>query len=356
MEDKQESILNFVAKAGSTTSPEVARFLGVSRQQAHALLRTLVRSGRLIRLGKTRSSHYLPSGGLLPIRDEIILTLENEDLKEHEVLANVRERFVPLRLASENVRSIFEYTFSEMLNNAIDHSQSKRIEVSVAISGNTTQGDPELLSFVVRDYGVGVFRNVQQQRALISELEAMQDLLKGKVTTAPEAHSGQGIFFSSKAADRFSLRSYGWEMRIDNTLPDIFFLKDETPVEGTEVRFDVAYHSPRHLIDVFRAFESEDGEQDFDRTEIHVRLFIHGTIHVSRSQARRILVGLDKFKRITLDFDRVPVIGQAFADEIFRVFRIRHPDIRIDVIHANEAVQFMINRVDYVPPEQATLI
>jgi anti-sigma regulatory factor (Ser/Thr protein kinase) len=356
MKERQENILNFVAKGGSVTSPEVARFLGVSRQQAHALLRTLVRSGRLTRLGKTRAVRYLPSGGLLPIRDEIARMLENKNLKEHEVLADVRERFLPLRIASENVRSIFDYAFSEMLNNAIDHSQSKRIEVWVAISGSTAQGDPELFSFVVRDYGIGVFRNLQQKRGLSSELESMQDLLKGKVTTDPEAHSGQGIFFSSKAADRFSLRSYGWEMRIDNMLPDIFFLKDESVIEGTEVRFDIAYRSPRHLIDVFRAFESEDGSQDFDRTEIHVRLFVHGTVHVSRSQARRILVGLETFKRITLDFDRVSAIGQAFADEIFRVFRTRHPDIRIDVVHANEAVQFMIHRVDYVPPKQSSLI
>ncbi|MDP1689953.1 MAG: DUF4325 domain-containing protein [bacterium] len=356
MKNRQEGILDFVAKNGSATSPEVASFLGVSRQQAHALLRTLVRSGRLMRLGKTRYSRYLPSGGLLPTRDEITLTIENNGLKEHEVLADVRERFLPLRIASENVKSIFDYTFSEMLNNAIDHSQSKRIEVRVAVSGSTAHGDPELFSFVVRDYGIGVFRNVQGKRNLTSELEAMQDLLKGKVTTAPEAHSGQGIFFSSKAADRFSLRSYGWEMRIDNTIPDIFFLRDESVIEGTEVRFDIAYRSPRHLIEVFRAFESEDGSQDFDRTEIHVRLFVHGTIHVSRPQARRILMGLDKFKRITLDFDRVPAIGQAFADEIFRVFRIRHPDIRIDVVRANEAVQFMIHRVDYVPPEQSSLV
>lgn len=356
MENRQEEMLDFVAENGSTTSPEVARFFGVSRQQAHALLRTLVRSGRLTRLGKTRYARYVPSGSLLPIRDEIVLTLENENLKEHEVLADVRERFLPLRTASENVRSIFDYTFSEMLNNAIDHSQSKRIEVRVTVSGSTAQGDPELFSFTVRDYGIGVFRNVQEKRNLVSELEAMQDLLKGKVTTAPEAHSGQGIFFSSKAADRFSLRSYGWEMRVDNTLPDIFFLKDDSVIEGTEVRFDIAYRSPQHLIEVFRAFESEDGSQDFDRTEIHVRLFVHGTIHVSRSQARRILMGLEKFKRITLDFDRVPAIGQAFADEIFRVFRIRHPGIRIDVVHATEAVQFMIHRVDYEPPEQLSLI
>ena len=69
-----------------------------------------------------------------------------------------------------------------------------------------------------------------------------------------------------------------------------------------------------------------------------------GTIYVSRSQARRVLADLDKFKTVILDFDRVPTIGQAFADEIFRVFKAKHPDMTITPVGANEAVAFMIAR------------
>lgn len=39
-------------------------------------------------------------------------------------------------------------------------------------------------------------------------------------------------------------------------------------------------------------------------------------------------------------------IGQAFADEVFRVFRARHPDTKILAVNANDAVQFMIDRTD----------
>ena len=71
-----------------------------------------------------------------------------------------------------------------------------------------------------------------------------------------------------------------------------------------------------------------------------------GTIYISRSQARRILVGLEKFESIILDFTRVPTVGQAFADEIFRVFKNKYPKKKIIAINTNEAVKFMINRVD----------
>ena len=67
---------------------------------------------------------------------------------------------------------------------------------------------------------------------------------------------------------------------------------------------------------------------------------------ISRSIARRILSNIEKFKVIFLDFDGVKTIGQAFADEIFRVFRNKHKEITILPINVDEEVKFMIKRVD----------
>jgi hypothetical protein len=47
----------------------------------------------------------------------------------------------------------------------------------------------------------------------------------------------------------------------------------------------------------------------------------------------------------------VEMIGQAFADEIFRVFASAHPDIQIYHINANEEVTKMINRALYAKRE-----
>ena len=69
-------------------------------------------------------------------------------------------------------------------------------------------------------------------------------------------------------------------------------------------------------------------------------------VFVSRSQARRVLSGLEKFRVVILDFDRVSMIGQAFADEIFRVFNIKYPNIDIRPENANSSVLFMIDRVE----------
>ena len=53
---------------------------------------------------------------------------------------------------------------------------------------------------------------------------------------------------------------------------------------------------------------------------------------------------MEKFKIISFDFDKVPMIGQAFADEIYRVFHNKYPDIELQEVNMNEAVKFMIER------------
>ncbi len=313
---------------------------GVSRQYASVVTNMLVQEGRLLKVGSTAGAYYvLPelakSSGMFPIK--IVRRLKNKNLAEHEILPELESQYPPIGRLPENVKSILVYAFSEMLNNAIDHSGSKDIEVEISVHNRKLQ-------FVVNDFGVGVFRNVMNKRHLKDETEAMQDLLKGKTTTAPHAHSGEGIFFTSKTADVFTLHSFGHVLVVNNKVHDVFFRRVPARKRGTRVKFTVDLRSTRHLNDVFKAFTS-DSEPDFSKTEIQVRLYTMGGVHVSRSQARRILAGLEKFKVVILDFDKVPMIGQAFADEIFRVFKNRYPDIDIRPINMSEGVKFMVDRV-----------
>ena len=83
-----------------------------------------------------------------------------------------------------------------------------------------------------------------------------------------------------------------------------------------------------------------------NKEKIILQLFMPGVMFMSRSEARSLLVGLEKFKKIVLDFDHVPNVGQAFADEVFRVFQSRHPEISIEATNMNETVRFMVERVE----------
>ena len=335
--DPKAHILAQARKKGEVRSNHIAEDLKVSRQYAQRLLSELVADGMLVKVGTTRAVTYVPPDQADKALWKYEKRFSRKGLAEHTVLEDVERKSQLHRSLSENLRSIFEYAFSEMLNNAIDHSRSEHIYVKVEKRRDT-------LVFYVNDAGIGVFRNVMQKRKLASELEAIQDLLKGKTTTQPQAHSGEGIFFTSKIADIFSLESFGKKLTINNLIEDIF-IEDVKPArQGTKVFFQIANDSPRHLNDTFKAFQSDPAKYAFDKTEIQVRLYTLGTGHVSRSQARRVLAGLEKFSSIILDFDRVPTIGQAFADEIFRVFKNKYPSITITPINMNETVRFWVER------------
>ncbi|MEA3357124.1 MAG: DUF4325 domain-containing protein, partial [Patescibacteria group bacterium] len=265
-------------------------------------------------------------------------TYKNEDLDEFEVLKWIIDDRLFKEKLKENISSIFEYAFTEMLNNAIEHSLSERVKIEVRVEKRN-------LIFEVRDFGVGVFRNVKEKRSLNSEIEAIQDLLKGKTTTAPRSHSGEGIFFTSKVADIFILESFDYRLRVDNLLEDVFVEELPKSIKGTLVRFCISVESTKHLKGVFEEFQVNPDEPAFDKTETYIKLYTLGTIYISRSQARRLLTGLEKFKEVVLDFQKVPTIGQAFADEVFRVYNKKHPEVKIVPKNMSDNVRMMVDRV-----------
>lgn len=336
----KELILELVSKKGKVKTSDVVKSLNnsKSRQYVNSVIRVMVNKGELVKGGITAGSFYvLPQNSHL-LGEEITIRLKRDHLEEHKVFSGLMEKAAFISSLRENVSSILFYAFTEMLNNAIEHSHSNFVEISI-------KKDKENVIFHINDFGIGVFKNVMRQRKLNSELEAIQDLLKGKTTTQPHSHTGEGIFFTSKIADIFILDSSEYRLRIDNKINDYFIEELHPRKKGTNVTFILSHTSGKHLNDVFSKFVSEPGETGFDKTEIKVRLYAMGTVYISRSQARRILSGLDKFKTIILDFDRVATIGQAFADEIFRVFQNIHKDIKIIPINMIEPVKFMINRV-----------
>ncbi len=266
-----------------------------------------------------------------------------DSLEEHIVVEYFRNKLLFNDKVSENVSAVYEYAFSEMVNNAIDHSQSGHIAVQSSIKG-------DVLSFVVNDFGIGVFHNIMSSKNIKNEFDAMQELQKGKVTTFPQAHSGEGIFFTSKIADYFQISSYGYIFEVNNRTNDITYDKVNRAMKGSSVSFEISLSSKKHLTDIFSQF-SDPEEKTFDRTRIPLGP-IHkvkvksnqGTVLVSRSQAKRLLDGLEKFESIAFDFGDVPTIGQAFADEIFRVFQTKHPEKELIIENANNAVTMMISR------------
>ena len=313
--------------------------LNVSRQYLHRFLKELREEGKIALFGRANRAMYVlaEKNALLAARKKIRKLhsfLRNENLSEDVVLdAAQRDSGIFLDL-NENILRIVNYAFTEMLNNAIEHSQSKETEILI-------MRDKVHIRFEIADSGVGIFHHIMAKRGLRNELEAIQDLLKGKQTTDPEHHTGEGIFFTSKVADAFTIKSSTKELTFNNLVDDVF-VRDIKDRRGTKVIFIIALDSRRNLQDVFSEYSTNSYE--FNKTRVAVRLYKMETLYISRSQARRIMTGLEKFKTVILDFAHIKSIGQGFADEVFRVWRLHNQGINVEAVNTNENIDFMITR------------
>ncbi len=201
---------------------------------------------------------------------------------------------------------------------------------------------------MIGDNGIGIFKKIKNALNIKDERESVLHLSKGKFTTDKENHTGEGIFFTSRAFDNFRIISRGLSYIRDNKNED-WFLDSSMAliISGTAVKMTINLNSNRRLQDIFSEFveESSDGIPKFDKTNIIVELSKLGDErYISRSQARRIIFGLEKFKYVVLDFRDISMVGQGFVDEIFRVFKTKYSGTKIEYRNTNDNVKFMIER------------
>ena len=314
-----------------------SRRFNISRMTANRYLDKLLEEGLVSEEGETKAKKYK----LRYIVDELITFDVTSKTEEHKIW---RENVLPLlRDLSENVLTILEYGVSEMVNNVIDHSESPKGIIFVKQTANNVR-------IGIRDLGVGIFEKIAKVAGLEDKREAILELAKGKLTTDPERHSGEGIFFTSRAVSGFSILSGDLTYLHRKEQGDNDWLiedvKPDKEVPGTCVILTMYRGDKQTLEEVFARYSSDDdGVGIFSRTHVPIALARYPNEQlVSRSQARRVLARFNKFSEAILDFSDVPTIGQAFADEIYRVFQNAHPEIKLITISANDQVQAMIDR------------
>lgn len=335
-EDIRRYIIENVGKHPKDISNVAAAHFKITRQAVNKHLQRLVKEGAMVPKGNTVGRSYalasLVDWGRAyeldrPLAEDVVWTQD---------VAPV------LGAQPDNVLEIWHYAFTEMLNNAIDHSGGSSIYIHIKRTAADTQ-------IFVKDNGVGIFKKIQSELGLMDERHAILELSKGKLTTDPERHTGQGIFFTSRLVDSFDLFSGGvYFNHVFGDDKDWIFEQAE-PSSGTLVWMKLSNHTARTCKKIFDEYSSED-DYGFIKTVVPVRLAQYGNDRlISRSQAKRVLSRVELFKTVVFNFEEVPTIGQAFADEIFRVFANNHPEIGLIVIRASSEVKRMIAAVKSLP-------
>lgn len=308
---------------------ETARHFGISKQAASRHLNALEENNLVASEGKGNAKYSW----------NIPLTVHSWTFP----LAGLREDVVWRENLSQliadlpvNVRDMWHYGVTEMVNNAIDHSEGTTLTIHFSRTGLDTE-------VWIIDDGEGIFHRIQRMLGLYDARESILELAKGKLTTDPANHTGEGIFFTSRTFDLFTIMSrtlyFSHQAEHDDWLIDY-----ESDVPGTKVFLRLANDCQRTLTAVYDEFAEPD-EHSFNKTIVPVRLARHeGEKLVSRSQAKRVMARVERFKTVVLDFTGVEEIGQAFADEIFRVFATSHPGVSLIPVHVTTEVQQMIVR------------
>jgi len=328
MMGKDERLLALVERLGEVGNRDVARTLRVSPATSHRLLRALVMGGVLEPRGQGRAVRYR----FRRVRYRFGLV----GLEEDRVWQAVEREVAKIRpLPSEESRSL-QYAATEVINNAIEHSRGRRVEVTASFEAEATT------VVTVKDDGVGVFRRVCEDFGIDSPHQAVVQIEKGKLTSDPTRHSGEGLFFSSKAVSRFRLESQAVAWIVDNVIGDSAIGRSDVR-RGTLVTLTVVRGHTPPLKDVFDTYTDPETLR-FSKTRTTVKLGAHGAALMSRSEARRIVERLASFTHAVLDFSGVDVVGQGFCDEVFRVFARDHPEVALDPVGMNDTVAFMVQR------------
>lgn len=329
--ENKEQIISYILKLISANDKEIVKktidAFGVSKSTVYNYIADLCRDGIL----KKEDSSYTI------ISQSKVFLYENVGLDESRVFD---KDIAPIfKDVEKNVFSIWRYAFTEMMNNAIEHSLSKNIFVMVTTN-------PLESTIMISDNGIGIFKNIQSymkkecnQEISLDECAAL--LFAGKFTTAKAMHSGEGIFFTSHLMDQFFIFS-----------DDVFFsrsnfndikIKSLQNINSTIVCMSLNNHTKKTTKEVFDRFSNVD--EGFIKTQIPIaHIFPYGS-PVSRSEGRRLGELILKFKEIDLDFTGVEEVGQAFCHELFIVWQGRNPDIKLNVLNADTDVSNMIKRV-----------
>ena len=328
-EEIKKFVVENVAEHPKDITILTANNFSITRQAVLRHINKLILDGTLSVEGKTKDRAYF----LAPIIEKVFGFNITPDFSEDKIWReNVRPLFKDV---APNVLGICQYGFTEMLNNAIDHSEGDKVTVLVTFW-------PSQLMLQIVDNGIGIFKNIQTKLGLDDERHAVLELSKGKLTTDPVQHTGEGIFFTSRMFDTFIINSDSLALLCTNG-EDWLLEQDKSRPKGTTIVMQISPYSTRTSQSIFDQYTNMNDEFGFAKTIIPVKLSRYGDENlVSRSQAKRLLARIDRFREVVFDFKDVEMIGQAFADEVFRVFQNQNPHIHLMWSNTNQQVERMI--------------
>lgn len=325
-------ILDNITNHSNDITQTVSDHFSISRPTTLKYINELISEGQIERHGNGRFPNYK----LHTVKYKF--EYKNEGLQEDVLWA--KDVSSKLKDLQPNVKEICQYGFTEIVNNVIDHSDSEDLTVILELNHKS-------ICIIVIDFGIGIFNKIQHDLGLLDPKHSILELAKGKFTSDPDNHTGEGIFFTSRMFDQFHIMSHTLDYSGHGNEDGWLFENPEYfDIDGTIVLMKINQSSTTKMKDIFDEFADPNKTPGFHRTTIPVELMQHeGELLLSRSQAKRLITRFDKFLEVVLDFKGVTQIGQAFADQVFRVFQNAHQNVHLIPLNMNDDVKRMVDRI-----------
>lgn len=313
---------------GLQLADHVQERTGASRRATLAALRRLVEAQWLTRSGSARRPVYGPGALRQVVRSFTLHQLQEDVAWQRD--------FAPHFDLPRPIGRMVQHAFTELVNNAIDHSGGTSVTVSL-------RQTPTHAQLLVSDDGCGVFEKICDTYELSDAQHAMLELSKGRLTTQPDAHTGRGLFFSSQLADVFDIHANGQAFQRRAWQGNAWAAGKGLPRRGSSIYMAVSLQSTRTLEQVLGEWSVDGTGIAFDQTRVMLSLVVGaGQMLDTRAQARRVAARLPQFKRAEVDFSGVEDVGHAFADELFRVFAKAHPQVELVPLNMTPRVTALV--------------
>ncbi|HED38136.1 MAG TPA: DUF4325 domain-containing protein [Ignavibacteria bacterium] len=292
---------------------------GISRQAVHVHLKRLINDGLISSYGITNQKIYHLNKSRFTFKYEI------DECNPEIVVKDLKINKIP-----DDAKEILNLCIYEIINNAKEHSGCKNIKVTIKRSIFNTE-------IAISDDGIGIFKNIQNNMInWKSERSILFQIIKGGFTTKPIKHSGIGLFTCMHLLDELCIKSGTIDFSIKKT-------KIGKKIEGTFIKMRINNYTHKVSSKIISNFINK-GKIIKTVVPIIQLQNIHDEKLISRSQAKYLMNRLNMVKTVVLDFKLVTMIGNSFADEIFRVFHSNNKHVSLLPINMNENVRKAVLR------------
>ncbi|MFA6294009.1 MAG: HTH domain-containing protein, partial [Victivallales bacterium] len=168
--DIKKQILEKLNESESLTGQELCKVFNISRQALNKHIKTLVETCKIVKEGRTRGSVYrIGAKQKRNAVEKLCRIISLSGAHEDQVFDDFNAILNTKKMLDKNIYDILYYSFTEMTNNAIDHSKSEKCRISVSL-------DMYKVKFTIRDNGIGIFSSIYKKFGLPDENSAVGEL------------------------------------------------------------------------------------------------------------------------------------------------------------------------------------